>query len=157
MTNIQEIIIAIQKYNQQEIDTYGDGFLLEPITKLQLENVQMSSINLLSSRLSNDYLECLKISDGFSINGLNLYSSIERETPYYLPDIITSNLAFWNEKELKKYIAYGDENSSRLVFDIEKNKFMSVDYVTWEPIKEFNEFYQLLSFVLTEANILDIN
>jgi len=106
-------------------------------------------------RLPDDYISLLKLSDGFSVNGLNLYSSNTQDEPYYLPGLIETNLLFWQETELKKYIAFGEENSYRLVFATDKQKYVCVDRVTWEPIQEFNELFELLNFVLVEACILE--
>ena len=111
----------------------------------------MEAQHKLKQRLSEDYFELLRITDGFSLNGFNLYSSSEKNENFYLPGIIETNIAFWEEESLRNYIAYADENTSRLVFNLTTEKFECVDSITWEAIKEFDSFFETLAEILRSA------
>lgn len=143
--------------NKKEKEAYGEGFLLEPIS-MSTSEIEMfikrvdGSFNI---DVSTDYLELIKLSNGLSVNGLNIYGVSPYNGDYFIDGILDINDEFWSEPTLRKYFSYGDESSNRLVFNIELSRYEAVDSVTWEMIEYFSSFSDLLSYIINECHIFD--
>jgi len=155
MADINQILTSLKRKNSEEIQTYDEGFLLPGATNEALEQLAKLSEKYLKQPLSPEYIECLQLSDGFSLNGLNIYSSIEKLDPYFLPGIVQVNLAFWQEDFHRQYIYYGDESQYRLAFDISNKKYVCLDQNKHKALHFFDTFSQLLNAVIIEARILN--
>ena len=141
--------------NEKEIELYGEGFLLSPAGKEDIETLKFKAKNDFNIELSNDYLMLLLLSDGFLVNGLSVYGAKIFSNGYFNNGILEANKAFWMESSLSKYISYGEESSMRLVFNNENKRYEAVDPVSWDVIESFETFYELLQYVLNDACIFD--
>ncbi|WDD97033.1 YrhA family protein [Thalassomonas actiniarum] len=155
MTDINQILTSLKRKNSEEIQTYEEGFLLAPASPQALEQLTTLSEKYLKQPLSPEYVECLQLSDGFSLNGLNIYGTTEKLDPYFLPGIVQVNLAFWQEDFHRQYIYYGDESQYRLAFDIKNKKYVCLDQNKHKALQFFDSFGQLLNAVIIEARILN--
>ena len=155
MTDVNQILSTLKNKNIEDIRNYGEGFLLPAASPEALIQVCKLSTKYLQHQLSPEYLQCLKLSDGFSLNGLNLYATNEKLDPYFLPGIIQVNLAFWQEEFHRQYIYYGDESMYRLAFDIKNQKYVCIDQDSRKDLQFFDTFDQLLNAVILEARILN--
>ncbi|WDE07602.1 hypothetical protein SG34_012345 [Thalassomonas viridans] len=155
MTDINHTLASLKRKNSEEIRAYDEGFLLPPATKEALDQLAKLSDKYLKQPLSPEYIECLQLSDGFSLNGLNIYGSTEKLEPYFLPGIVQVNLAFWQETFHQQYIYYGDESQYRLAFDIKNKKYVCLDQNKHRELQFFETFGQLLNAVIIEARILN--
>ncbi|OCH32012.1 hypothetical protein A6E13_15675 [Aliivibrio fischeri] len=151
--SIEQIKNKLTAENKKEQEAYGSGFLLSPA--FNIDDKIKSIYSLFNIKLSNDYLELLNLSNGFSINGLNIYGISAYNDDYFIDSIIDINNEFWTEPTLRKYFSYGDESSTRLVFNIEQLRYEAVDSVTWEMIEYFPSFNELLSYIFEQCNIFD--
>lgn len=141
--------------NAKEKEIYGEGFLLEPTSTSEIEVFIKEVYASFSIDVSTDYLELVKLSNGLSVNGLNIYGIYPYNGNYFIDGVLDINNEFWSEPTLRKYFSYGDESSTRLVFNIELSRYEAVDSVTWEMIEHFSSFSGLLSYVIEECHILD--
>lgn len=153
--NIEAIKKKIYLEDKKEKEVYGEGFLLNAIDQNSIDTLVMNANKLFNTELSNDYLELLKLTDGFSINGLNIYGSSQYNQDYFIDGILDVNNEFWTEPTLRNYLSYGSESSTRLVFNMESLRYEAVDSVTWEMIESFPSFSELLYYILVECNIFD--
>ncbi len=152
---MHSILNTLSKENEKEINEFGHGFFLPPLDEESAATLAIVAQQALKQRLSEEYLTLIKITDGFSLDGFNLYSSSETNESFYLPGVIEANVAFWEEESLRNYIAYADENTSRLVFNLTQKKYECVDNITWETIEVFESFFEALAFILKESQIID--
>ncbi|SKA52336.1 YrhA family protein [Photobacterium toruni] len=152
MNNIEKLLYI---ENNKEIKSYGEGFLLPPASKEDIENLKLRMKNTFDMELSNDYLRLLSLSDGFSVNGFNLYGSKIFSNGYFINGLWDANQEFREEPSLNKYIAYGDESSMRLVFNIENSCYEAVESISWDHIASFDSFLELLQYVFNDACIFN--
>lgn len=152
---MNKLIDQLIVQNKKEIAMYQDGFLLTPATNLQISSLNMAAQNLFNESLSSEYIELLKLSNGFSINGLNIYGTNTLDGAVYIPNLIEANNAFYELDSLKQYISYADENMSRLVYDRTMKAFLIVDRVTWEKLSEHQTFNEALSELIQTNYIFE--
>lgn len=154
MIDFQQTLTMLKQKNGDEINEFGEGFFMPPATSSVLEELTMLSAKYLQQPLAEEYRQCLVLSDGFSINGLNLYAATEKLEPYFLPGIIQVNLALWQDEVHQQFIYYGDESLYRLAFDIKNQKYACVDQVSHKAIQQFDSFADLLTSMILEAEVL---
>lgn len=147
---LTEIIQILMRENETEVHEYSDGFLLKPADDEKIEQLAHAIEINFSVAVSSEYLDVLKVSDRFSVNGLNLYGSTPLDKEYFLDGIIEANQSFWIDDSLKRFFAYGEESSTRLVFNLKTGLYEAVDNVTWECLEVFDSFSKLLSYVIEE-------
>ena len=152
MKNLEKLLYC---ENKKEIDLYGEGFLLSPASEEDINILKDKMKNSFNIELSGDYLELLSLSDGFSVNGFNLYGSKIFSNGYFVNGLWDANKEFREEPSLNKYIAYGEESSLRLVFNNETNYYEAVDSISWDKIDSFDSFSELLLYVFSDACIFD--
>ncbi|NLR24360.1 SMI1 / KNR4 family protein [Pseudoalteromonas sp. CO342X] len=149
------LINLIEQKNKIEESQYQEGFLLPPATEKQLIKLQENSLRFFKGKISDQFIELLKISNGFSVNGLNVYGANTIESPIYLPGIIEADESFYEECSLKQFIAYADENMSRVVFNLNTRLYAVIDRVTWEIIDEYETFEEALLALIEESCVFE--
>ena len=153
--NINSIKEKLKVENENEELKYGEGFLLASIHVDEIDMLKKMINKLFNVEVSNDYVELLKLSNGFSVNGLNIYGASQYNEDYVIDGILDINSEFWTEPTLRKYLSYGDESSTRLVYNMDSLKYEAVDSITWEMIESFQSFSELLCYVLDECQIFE--
>jgi len=130
----------------------GEGFLLDGATDEELAELTTKANDKLQITLPADYLDFLRFSNCFGFNCLNLYGH-ERywDGDDFDEGIVEANLDFWAEESLQQYVAFGDENTTRLVLNKTTDKFEIVDSVSWDKIEEFTSFTDMLVFAIKEV------
>ena len=139
--------------DKKEFDSFGVGFLVEPAMDVDVENCKRRVLDLFGLNLSSDYISILSISDGFSCNGFNLYGSKLRCEPYFIEGILDINVEFWGEPSLRKYFAYSQESTTRIVFNMDSGKYEIVDRVSWDELYSFLTLNEALIFNLEDCAI----
>lgn len=155
MNNVNELINYLIEKNSEEQTHFGEGFFLTPISLDELKAFNAHFTQAFNFQAPSELLDLLKISNGFSVNGLNLYSAKEQNEPYYLAGIIEANQEFHIEKSLRNFVAFCDESSSRVVYNFEVNQFQIVDYFTWEELESFPTLSMAIRSLLKTANIFE--
>ncbi|EGR4435041.1 YrhA family protein [Vibrio cholerae] len=151
--NFKELLDFLISQNEADRQNFGVGFMTPPAETHEISQCIESTTKFFKFHLDENYAEILKYTDGFSCNGFNLYGSKQKDEPYYLDGIIAINLEFWEEESLRKYFAYSEESTTRIVFNIESKMYEIVDRVSWEKLYEFDNFIEALSFNLEECCI----
>ncbi|WNJ94327.1 YrhA family protein [Vibrio ruber] len=153
--SISDILSLLNSENQLEKNEYGEGFLLNAAEDTEIENLKKIVLAQFGIDVSSEYLEILKLSNGFSVNGFNLYGSKPYDEDFFIDGIVDINKEFWTEDSLRQYFTYGDESSTRLVYNMDSNLYEAVDNVTWEKLEIFHDFSDLLNYVFENNNIFD--
>ncbi|MBB1471245.1 hypothetical protein H5232_22915 [Pseudoalteromonas sp. SG41-5] len=155
MSDIKKLINYLIEKNSEEQTHFGEGFFLTPISLDEVKAFSAYFTKAFKFQPPSEFLDLLKISNGFSINGLNLYSAKEQNEPYYLAGIIEANQEFHVEESLRNFVAFCDESSSRVVYHLEVNQFQIVDSFTWEELESFPTLTLAISSLLKTANIFE--
>ncbi|MBB1302760.1 MAG: hypothetical protein ACJAVX_003459 [Pseudoalteromonas rhizosphaerae] len=155
MSDIKKLINYLIEKNSEEQTHFGEGFLLTPISLDELKAFNAHFTKAFNFQPPNELLDILKISNGFSVNGLNVYSAKEQNEPYYLAGIIEANQEFHTEESLRNFVAFCDESSSRVVYNLKVNQFQIVDSFTWEELESFPTLTLAISSLLKTANIFE--
>ncbi|CAM3664375.1 hypothetical protein VA7868_00405 [Vibrio aerogenes CECT 7868] len=153
--NINDILNRLKIEDQKEADEFEEGFLLDAAQADDIEQLKRTVDEKFGIEISPEYLELLRLSNGFSVNGLNLYATQPYDEDYFIDGIIDINEEFHTEASLKTYFAYGEESSTRLVYNLKTTRYEAVDSVTWEKLQDFDAFSQLLDYVIEESCIFD--
>ncbi|NAX20987.1 YrhA family protein [Vibrio sp. V39_P1S14PM300] len=152
----KEVLQALIHQHNEDESTFGAGFFLDSATSIELETLRDKVQEQFNVTLPDEYLEILKLTNGFSLNGLSLYGSVQKQEPYFLDGVIDANKAFWDEETLREYFAFSEESTTRLVFSVVQDKYLVVDRVTWDTIEEFDTFGDALSFQIDDCCILSV-
>lgn len=150
----KEVLQALIHQHNEDESTFGAGFFLDSATSIELETLRDKVQEQFNVTLPDEYLEILKLTNGFSLNGLNLYGSAQKQEPYFLDGIVDANEAFWEEESLKPFFAFAEESTTRLAYFKDQNKYVVVDNVTWETIEEFETFGKAFAFLVDDCSIL---
>ena len=150
---ISEVLAFFENKNTNDKFEYGTGFFNPPSSDAQVEKCKKSVFEQFGLVLNDEYIHLLKMSNGLSYNGFNIYGCEQQVEPYFLDGIVDANVEFWGEESLRKYLAYSEESTTRLVYDIEENKFLVVDRVTWDELKSFDTFADALMFNIEDCCI----
>lgn len=134
---------------------YEEGFLIDSIDDADIEPLKNTVRDQFGVSLSEEYIEFLRLSNGLSVNGLNVYGGKPYDEDYYINGIVDLNSELWTEPTLTNYFSYGDESSTRLIYNKESKLFEAVDSVTWEKLDSFNSFGELLEYVIKTCHIFD--
>ncbi len=150
---ISEILTFFEKQNTNDKLEYGAGFFNPPATDAQLAKCKKDALEKFGLPLDDEYIYLLKNTNGMSYNGLNIYGCEQQIVPYFLDGVIDANVELWSEESLRQYVAYSEESTTRLVYDIEKQKFVVVDRVTWDELESFDTFAEALTFNIEDCCI----
>jgi len=139
---------TLLQFNEQWKQYESEGFLLPGATTEDIDRLTALSVSRFGQAPSQQYLDLLRFTNGFSMDGLTIYGATEYQEDYFIDGFIEANTAFWEEPSLQQYLAYGSDNSVRLVFNLTSRRYQIVDLVVWDAIKSFETFDEMLSTAL---------
>jgi len=129
------------------------GHLFPGASNQKLEQFITSCEEQLGTRPPQDYLDFLKVHDGFVAEGVFLYSSSTAATTYkgelaFLQINLIHRDLPWN----KDFLYFGDSDMDDYVLDLQNNSYQIRDKQAFDNIcGEFNSFYGLLKEMLELA------
>jgi len=105
--------------------------------------------------LPSDYLEFLKLMNGFDFNGSIVYG-IDQEfadntTCQEINGFISYNEIWYENEWLKKYAFLGEGEMNWYVYNIENNQFQLLDKPSGSLLEEYSSFNALINYMFVEV------
>ena len=150
MNGYKNILITLHEREKQE---FGEGFLFAGAEHKDLQKLVDRSMQELNITLDKSYLDFLEFTNGLDYDGLVIYGTERYQNGNdFQEGFVEANAEFRKDPELQHYICYGDENSTRQVFNLKTSRFESIDRVAWDDISQHDTFDDML---LTAIHKLD--
>ena len=148
MKEYQELLLSLHEKKKKK---WGEGFLYEGAPLDELQALIRRCHQELNITLDSGYLDFLEFTNGLDYDGLVIYGSERyQDGNYFLDGFVEVNKEFWQEESLRGYVAYGDENSTRQVFNLKSGRFEIVDRVAWDAISQHDTFDEMLLAALQD-------
>ncbi|MCP4232291.1 MAG: hypothetical protein GY770_01725 [Aestuariibacter sp.] len=121
-----------------------------PLPASSNEMQQMVSIfeKKMAYHPGSEYLNFLSHWNGLSLDGIVIFKTGRDSNGHGYDGFIEANEAFWKDDDLKRFICYGEDDTSRLVFNLTKNTWQLVDRTSWDEIDNFESFDDALCSLL---------
>ena len=100
--------------------------------------------------LPADYIEFLKICNGYAFNGVYFYSTdmvTDPETDFTLDDIVSIN-DYNDYRDLGNKLIVGRSDEDLYVYDADNQKYEILDYTSSDTMEEYNSFEELFKEVV---------
>lgn len=126
------------------------------------EIIKMSALLSASgfSSIPGEYKEFLRITDGFSYNGLEFFGIQNHNRPnkqYTFPDIAASTFHYKGYAYFKNKIVLGRISEALICYDKNTDDYTIVDRVSLRPLNGSKTFADLLKIFLNIFTSSDIN
>lgn len=142
MNDYKKLLLTL---HEQEKNEFGEGFLYEGVPLDELQELIRRCNQELNITLDSGYLDFLEFTNGLDYDGLVIYGSERcQDGNLFLEGFVEVNKELWQEESLRSYVAYGDENSTRQVFNLKSGRFEIVDRVAWDAISQHDTFDEML-------------
>jgi hypothetical protein len=120
-----------------------------------LETAQSEAEDQLRVQLPAELLAVLEAVDGFSENGVTLYSADHdpQDDQAYGPSIVAENLCLWSTlPELaEEYLFLGDSDLWYFVWEIESDRYLALSRSTLKPVHYFGSIEAMINDMLAQA------
>ncbi len=142
MNTYKDILIDL---HEQEKKEFGEGFLYEGAENNELEDFVKRVTKNLNFALDKGYLDFLSFTNGLDYDGLVIYGiNRYQDENVFIEGFVEANQEYRQELALLDYIFYGDENTTRQVFNIKTKRFEIIDRVSWDVISYHDCFDEML-------------
>jgi len=142
----------ILKKVAKEDAKYG-GRPQPPAKAAELRRLKQEALDQLGYELPEDYVDFLEIVDGLDYDGVVLFGSSTKPL-VDKPDIELEGFIEANERMRKdlegadQYIFFGTDNDEVLAFSFEKQEYLILDEVSFDPFESYYSYSQLVAAVL---------
>ncbi len=142
MKNYKDLLIVLHKWEREEL---GEGFLFLGVENNELEDFIKRVTKDLNIVLDKGYLEFLSFTNGLDYDGLVIYGTERyQDENVIMEGFVEANQEYRQELALADYIFYGDENTTRQVFNIKTKRFEIIDRFSWSVISHHDYFDEML-------------
>lgn len=102
-----------------------------------------------STKIDEDYINFLKISDGIWFNGYRVYSSFDHIKNKVEYGIFQNNELWYEEYDKdREYIFFAESGSDLFVFNKQEKQYQLLDRYSGDVYKEYNSFSDMLLYIL---------
>lgn len=120
-----------------------------PIDENQINNFIKKYENFFSTKIDEDFITFMKVSNGIWFNGYKIYSSndhIKNKVEYG----IFQNNELWYEEydKEREYIFFAESGSDLFVFNKQEKKYQLLDRYSGDVYKIFSSFDDMLLYIL---------
>ncbi len=121
-----------------------DVVLLHPVSSQSLSAAQAFLLKKGITRLPDDYIEFLHLSNGISYKNMSFYgtNAVEEER---MPDLVSANDKFFSHYNSKHLVLLGSDKHNYFVYNEEINMYEIIEKEDLEQVEEFEEFEDILS------------
>ncbi|MCG8312014.1 MAG: YrhA family protein [Pseudomonadales bacterium] len=129
----------------------GDSSLPSPATDSEILLLIKRFVTVAKYQPASEYIDFLKRFNGLTLDGIIVYK-VHRDSSEgkSYDGLLEANEAFWEDKDLQGYIAYGEDDTSRIVFNLDEGQWQLVDRSSWDEIERFESFDGALCDLLAE-------
>jgi len=131
---------------------YG-GRLQPPAKPKELGRMRQDALERLGYEIPEDYVDFLEIADGLDYDGIVLFGSSSKPM-VDKPDLEIEGFMDANERMRKdmesadQYIFFGTDNDEVLAFGFERQEFLILDEVSFDPLENYYSYAVLVAAVL---------
>ncbi len=139
------IIDIIEKVSENE-----EAMIVRPADTKDLAICQKELSEYSMPSLPADYIEFLKICNGYAFNGVYFYSTdmvTDPETDFTLDDIVSIN-DYNDYRDLGNKLIVGRSDEDLYVYDADNQKYEILDYTSSDTMEEYNSFEELFKEVV---------
>ncbi|OPZ78395.1 MAG: hypothetical protein BWY78_00615 [Alphaproteobacteria bacterium ADurb.Bin438] len=130
-------------------EIYETGaIIVKPAEAMEIARCQRDLHDIGAPSLPLEYIEFLKIANGFAWNGFEFYGTYQisdNNSDFEMQDIVSVNHKLRQMKELGNRIVLGKFDEDIYVYDFDAKEYMSLDKLTLIDISSFSSFEELLS------------
>lgn len=131
------------------------------LSSKEIDEFSKISREKLESDLPIDFKEFLNYINGFSYNGVTIFSKFNENLKALYPratektrDIICWNQNYYEMTDIKNFIILGKSDLDYIAYDKKKNKYLILTNGTMDEIRESEHFDELLKSYLKDIEIL---
>ncbi|CAI9085408.1 SMI1/KNR4 family protein [Candidatus Methylacidiphilum fumarolicum] len=137
----------LEMVNKEETDAGFEPFRGRPEEKILAYRDQVKE--KYGIEIPEDYLDFLKVADGFAHNGVVFFSTDhERDEFQVIPGLISENLAIGTFEQNKDYLILGYSNLFWYAYHFPTNKYLALDEEDLQEVVEFKDFDDMMTSVL---------
>jgi len=128
------------------LDLDDSAMICKPVTNSEVEQCQMDLKEMALESIPNGYIDFLKLSNGFSWNGIEFYSTYrvtDPETNYMLLDIVSANDEFNDLYQLDHLVLLGKEDEDYYAYNISNGLYEILERESRQAMEEFKTFDEL--------------
>lgn len=132
-----------EKNTKKEIEF----FAFPPIEEEKIDLFRSSVAEIFKINLTDEYINVLRVSNGFMIDNLTLYGSkpLERNT-YSVPNIFSANEKFTKSDIQGKLILCSFLNTYLIMDWTKPEKYFLIDGFSLNTLEEFSSFAEALEY-----------
>jgi len=139
----------------------GSRPLLPGALPEDIERTEQAVQDELGIELPNELHDIFAEVDGFSENGVSLYS-VEQDLPdeqAYGPTLVAENLSLWSlmPETAEKYLFIGDSDLWYFGFDLEKKQYVVLSRSTLKPVHSFSSVAEMVNDMLKQALRIELD